>query len=176
VRNAPACDIAPMDFDLRNRAAYFFTLSLEEEFHGALTEQIDTLRLAFKAGRDRYPFTMLGGVVLPDHLHCILSLSSADSSREKRWQFIKSIFERVVGRGRSVWTPECEERRIETDAQAEREVDAIHADPVRHGLARLPARWPYSSFHAYVAQGLRPIYWCPEADQPDALRFGRRAA
>ena len=169
-----------MDTDSRNRttpAQYFFTVALEERHCGALIEHVDTLRLAFRASRDRHPFAMTAGVVLPDHMHCILMLPAADTAGAARWRLIKGLFERVIDGGRGVWQPDLEERPVPDGAELSRQIDYIHTDPVRHGLAKLPKDWPYSSFHAYVAQGLRPVYWCGSTGDDDyALRFTRRAA
>ncbi|MDQ2963666.1 MAG: transposase [Pseudomonadota bacterium] len=168
-----------METELRQRAApaaSCFTLSLDENHRGALTDHVDTLRLAFRACRDRYPFTLTAGVILPDHMHCILTVSPDDTARAARWRLIKGLFERVVDGGRSAWKPDVEERLLPDDAELSRQIDYIHSDPVRHGLARLPRNWPYSSFHAYVAHGFRPMYWCGDMGNDDALRFARRAA
>jgi putative transposase len=176
---APACDIPWMDTDQRNRAApapYCFTVALEDHYYGALTEHVDTLRLAFRACRDRYPFAMTAGVILPDHMHCILTLSPGDTACDARWRLIKGLFEPAIDGGRGVWKPDFEERPLPDDAELSRQIDYIHTDPVRHGLAKLPRNWPFSSFHAYVAHGFRPMYWCGDMGNDDSLRFARRAA
>lgn len=162
--------------DTRCCAPYFFTVRLEDHRSESLIEHIDTLRLAFRACHDRYPFAMTAGVILPDHLHCILSLPSADASREARWRFIKQLFERVVDCGRDLWKPDFDERRLDDDAELSRQADKLHADPVRHGLVRFPRDWAYSSFHAYVAHGLRPAYWCADASDAAGSRFAKQAA
>ena len=38
-------------------------------------------------------------------------------------------------------------------------VEYIHYNPVRHGLARSPKDWEFSSFHRYVREGLYDIGW-----------------
>jgi putative transposase len=161
-----------MDTDHCGRAAcsYFFTVRLEDHRCESLIEHVDALCLAFKACRDRYPFAMTAGVILPDHLHCVLSLPSAGVSRDAQWRLIKSLFESTVDCGRDLWKPDFDERRIEDDLELSWQVDNIHADPVRHGLVRSPIDWPYSSFHAYVAHGLRPVYWRADDRAPSPAR------
>lgn len=156
--------------------AYFFTVTLEAHHSGALIEHADTLHLAFRACRDRYPFVMTAGVVLPDHMHCILTLPAGDGFRAARWRLIQGLFERVIDGRRGIWQREVEEDPISDDAELRRRVDDIHADPVRHGLVRLPKDWPYSSLHAYVRHGLRPLYWCADDIDIAGMRFARRAA
>jgi putative transposase len=157
-------------------AAYCFTVVLLEEWYGALTEHVDTLRLAFRACRDRYPFTMSAGVVLPDHLHCILTFPPSDTSRGARWRLIKGLFERVCGGGREMWAAGHDEHPLAGEAEIARESDRIHADPVHHRLVRRPKDWPYSSFHAYVAHGLRQPYWCEQIEEGNEFRRTRWAA
>jgi putative transposase len=135
---------------------HFVTAALAEGAPGALTDHIDTLQLAWRACRDRYPFTMTAGVILPDHLHCILALPAKDPHRAARWSLLQELFQHVVtGRSAGISL----EARPLADAEIEREVDFIHADPVRHGHVRTPRKWPYSSLHAYIASGLRALYW-----------------
>ena len=136
---------------------HFFTAALDDGAPGALTDHVDTLQLAWRACRDRYPFTMTAGVILPDHLHAIVALPARDPHRAARWCLLQELFQHVVT-GRSAGIS-LEERPLAGQAEIERQVDFIHADPVRHGLARTPRKWPYSSLHAYIAGGLRPLYW-----------------
>jgi putative transposase len=166
-----------MEADRRHDASttYLFTVALADDHYGALTEHVDTLRLAFRACRDRYAFNMTAGVILPDHLHCILTLSPDDALHGARWRLIKGLFERVLRCGQEIWKPGHEERRVADEAELASQINRIHSDPVRHGLVRCPRDWPYSSFHAYVAHGLRPAYWHEDADDRDH-RFVRRAA
>ena len=137
---------------------HFFTAALADEYSSALTEHTDTLRLAFRACRDRYPFIMTAGVILPDHLHCILALPACDAARSARWRLIQALFERVTGGGQGQWRS-FEDHAIADAAELDRRIDYIHSDPVRHGFVRTPRKWPYSSLHAYISHGLRPLYW-----------------
>jgi REP-associated tyrosine transposase len=150
-----------MDTDRGNlpgQTQRFFTATLEDECSSALTEHVDTLRLAFRACRDRYPFTLTAGVILPDHLHCILALPAGDTAGTARWRLLQGLFERVMGGGRGLWRA-FEEQTLRDEAELQGCIDYIHADPVRHRLVRSPRKWPFSSLHAYVYHGLRPVYW-----------------
>ncbi len=42
---------------------------------------------------------------------------------------------------------------------AERHVDYIHWNPVKHGYVRSPADWPCSSFHDYLRRRLYQDGW-----------------
>ena len=149
---------------------HFFTAALAAHSVSALTEHVDTLLLAFRACRDRYPFTMTAGVILPDHLHCILALPTEDTARSARWRLIQGLLERVIGGGRERWRG-FEEQAITDESDLQRRIDYIHCDPVRHGIVRTPRKWPYSSLHAYISHGLRPLYWTGDLVGSYAARY-----
>jgi len=150
---------------------HFVTAVLDDGAPGSLIDHVDTLQLAWRACRDRYPFDMTAGVILPDHLHCIVAVPAKDPHRTGRWGLLQELFQHVVT-GRSAGIS-LEERPLRDGAELEREIDFIHADPVRHGLARTSRKWPYSSLRAYIAGGLRPLYW--SGDVAGEYDPGRRA-
>ena len=38
-------------------------------------------------------------------------------------------------------------------------MDDVHINPLKHGLAKRMADWPYSTFHRLVAQDVYPQDW-----------------
>jgi putative transposase len=56
-------------------ATWFFTVNLaERRGNRLLVDHIDNLRESFVRVKKNYPFVIEAIVVLPEHLHCILSL------------------------------------------------------------------------------------------------------
>jgi len=53
---------------------FFFTVNLADRRLRLLTENVETLRLAFRETHRRHPFTIDAVVVLPDHLHAVWTL------------------------------------------------------------------------------------------------------
>ena len=49
-------------------------------------------------------------------------------------------------------------------------MDYVHINPVKHGLVRRVADWPYSTFHRLVSQGIYPPEWAG-SDGADALGY-----
>ena len=45
---------------------------------------------------------------------------------------------------------------VRDEDDLDRHVDYIHYNPVKHGLARCPHAWPYSSFHRFAREGHTP--------------------
>jgi putative transposase len=61
----------------RNRIAggkFFFTLTLADRRSTALVDHANALRAAFRVTRQERPFAIDAIVILPNHLHAILSL------------------------------------------------------------------------------------------------------
>jgi putative transposase len=79
----------------RNRiegGTFFFTLALADRRSKALVDHVGALRAAFRATRQERPFTIDALVVLPDHLHSILTLPPGDADFAGRWRRIKGNF------------------------------------------------------------------------------------
>lgn len=43
-------------------------------------------------------------------------------------------------------------------------MDYIHYNPVKHGYARSPQEWPYSSIHQWAKRGAYPVDWAKPVD------------
>jgi putative transposase len=76
--------------------SYFFTLVLQDRRSNLLIRRINELRQAFKQVMERYPFIIDGVVVMPDHLHMIMTLPADDANYSQRLGFIKSGFSRQI--------------------------------------------------------------------------------
>jgi putative transposase len=171
----------------RNRiegGKFFFTLTLADRKSALLVEHIDDLRLAFRVARQERPFTVDAIVVLPDHLHAMLTLPEGDDDFPGRWRRIKGDFsKRVLRRGVDVkrhangelalWQRRYWEHTIRDDSDFARHADYIHYNPVKHRLVPRVRDWPHSSFHRYVREGILPLDWAGDARE-NSLRFGER--
>ncbi len=171
----------------RNRVeggTFFFTLTLADRQSSALVDHVGELRAAFRVTKRERPFILDAIVVLPDHLHAILTLPVDDADFPGRWRRIKGYFSsRLLQRGEviqrhvngdlALWQRRYWEHTIRDDNDYTRHVDYIHYNPVKHGLVRRASDWPHSSFHAYVRRGLLPADWAGEADV-GARGFGER--
>jgi putative transposase len=52
---------------------FFFSVTLADRRSSALVDHVGLLRAAFRQTRDRNPFVVEAIVILPDHLHAILT-------------------------------------------------------------------------------------------------------
>ena len=164
---------------------YFFTVTLANRQSTTLVDHVDALRTAFRATKATAPFGIDAIVILPDHLHAILTLPENDADYPNRWRCIKAHFtSAVIAAGPSPFVPDAKgeyriwqrrywEHTIRDEDDFARHVDYIHINPVKHGLVTCVADWPHSSFHRYVRNGDLPKDW--SATVPlDTKGFGER--
>ena len=151
---------------------YFFTVNLlERQSNNLLVRNIGLLREVVRKVRSNHQFEIHGWVVLPDHIHCIMSLPNGDSDFALRWRLIKSGFskqlpknERLsksrIKRGeRGIWQRRYWEHMIRDQSDFNAHMDYIHINPVKHGFVSQVRDWPYSTFHKLVEQGVYNLDW-----------------
>ena len=147
---------------------YYFTVSASERLWlFREPRHVAALCDALRAVRACDPFETLALAVMPDHLHCIWRLPHGDANFSVRWEWIKKRTARAFGLeapGRSVWRPRFWEHLIRDQSELDRHVDYIHFNPVKHGLARTPGEWRYSTFRQHVARGRYAADWAPAPD------------
>lgn len=165
---------------------YFFTLNLlQRGRNDLLLRHIDPLRTTVARVRAKYPFHIHGWVVLPDHIHCVISLPPGDSDYPLRWRLIKAGFSRAIPelhdtalsssrekRGeRGIWQRRYWEHLIRDGRDFAAHMDYVHINPLKHRLVDRVADWPYSTFHRLTAQGVYAPNWAGSS-LADSLDYG----
>ncbi|MGH6671154.1 MAG: REP-associated tyrosine transposase [Xanthobacteraceae bacterium] len=164
---------------------FFITATLLDRRSRVLVDRMGALRTAIRLTRRRHPFGVDAIVVLPDHLHMIMTLPDGDADFSIRWSLIKRRFTGAVTSAgmqlprhangeAALWQRRFWEHTIRDDRDFERHVDYIHFNPVKHGLVRRVCEWPRSSFHRYVRLGVLPRDWAGESRQVRG-DFGERS-
>jgi putative transposase len=164
---------------------YFFTVNLSRrDGNDLLVRQIEVLRNVIREVRDSHRFDIHAWAVLPDHMHCLISLPEHDVDFAVRWRLIKSGFSKAIPnqewrsesrlrRGeRGIWQRRYWEHLIRDEDDYSAHMDYVHINPVKHGLVDRVADWPYSTFHRLVQEGVYPTDWAGSAkadglDYPD---------
>lgn len=80
---------SPTDFP---EEGYFFTISLLERRADLLVRHIESLREAVKCTRAGRPFHIDAWVVLPDHMHCVITLPRGDDHFSNRIKAMRIRF------------------------------------------------------------------------------------
>jgi len=151
---------------------YFFTVNLLDRNKSLLVEHIDLLRESIRFVKSQKPFYIDAWVVLPDHLHAVLTLPDDDVDYSSRWREIKKRFSKSLPKTkfltqtrkrkneRGIWQRRFWEHTIRDDNDYWHHVNYVHFNPLKHGLVSQVADWPYSSFHRAVKQGIYTNNWC----------------
>jgi putative transposase len=156
---------------------YFFTLVTSRRIPLFLRpEARRVLHEAMVRVRTSRRFVLEAGVLLPDHLHLLLTLPPGDADFATRIMLVKKRFSemaknrmglseapdtrRAERRGEAgFWQRRYWEHSIRNDADFRHHLDYMMFNPVKHGLVQRVADWPYSSFHRLVRQGVYPSNW-----------------
>jgi putative transposase len=165
---------------------YFFTLNLADRKKTLLTDEIDNLRATINSVKKNHPFQINALVILPEHLHALLTLPLNDNNYSTRWGLIKSTFSRQLPAGekinksrqtngeRGIWQRRFWEHLIRDEQDYENHVNYIHYNPVKHQLVEHATEWPYSTIHDYIAKGLLSSNWGSHIDDTRNINLGER--
>ncbi len=160
--------------DRTEGATYFFTLNLLNRQSDLLIHHIDLFRIAYRKTQQAMPFTLDAMVVLPEHLHILMTLPEGDHDYPKRISCLKGLFSRQIPRSecvnesrahkreRAIWQRRYWEHRIRDEIDFQRHVDYIHYNPVKHGHVKHVEEWQYSTFHQYTREGIYAIDWASD--------------
>ena len=164
---------------------YFFTVNLADRNKTLLVDRMEILRHVINQVKKQHPFKLDAMVVLPDHLHAIMTLPENDNNYPTRWRLIKAGFSRQIPgherisearkrKGeRGIWQRRYWEHLIRSDSDYEKHVDYIHYNPVKHKYVSQAAQWPYSTIHDFIGKGLLDPSWgCGELS--DEIDYGER--
>jgi REP-associated tyrosine transposase len=144
-----------------------------ESFRSMLHSTIDRCRKL-------HPFIMNAVVLLPDHLHMLITLPDGDADFSTRLANIKAGFtrryvaasgaeqdrsdSRIRQRVRGVWLKRFWEHAIRDADDLRNHFDYIHFNPVKHAYAKCPHGWPHSSFHRFVSEDRYARNWCCQCE------------
>ena len=153
-------------------ATYFFTLNAADRQGRILVDHVKELGQSLRRVQARHPFKLDAIVVLPEHLHMLMTLPREDADFAARIMLIKQAFSRQIPaageqcnrsrirRGeRGVWQRRYWEHLIRDDEDFVRHTDYIHFNPVKHGWVTHAADWPHSSIHRFIRRGLVDASW-----------------
>ena len=165
---------------------YFFTLVTYRRrrlFTSSLARQL--LRDAIRHCRQHRPFEIDAIVLIPDHMHIMMTLPPGDRDYPMRWNHIKRRFtmqwRRAGGkaaditaaqardRHQGVWQPRYWEHTIRDEDDFANHFDYTHFNPVKHGYVDCPQEWPWSSFHRYAKLGVYDRNWACQQRQRQTM-------
>jgi putative transposase len=106
--------------------------------------------------RARYAFSVIAYVVMPTHVHLLLS-EPESSPLSTAVQVFKQRFSRTRVLEEQVWERRYYDFNIFSGRKLAEKVHYIHMNPVHAGLAATPADWAWSSYRAHVFGESGPV-------------------
>ena len=157
--------------DKTKGGCYFLTFNLANRNSQLLLTHIDAFREAYAKTAQNHQFQLDAMVVLPDHVHMLITLPSNSADYSIIVASIKSQFSRQIKkdtattesqqakRERGIWQRRFWEHRIRDDLDFQQHIDYIHYNPVKHGYVVKAQDWQYSTLNKLVTKGIYPIDW-----------------
>ena len=115
-----------------------------------LMTHIDALREAVRKAKLKHPFRIAGWVVLPEHMHLMMTLPPDDADLSNRLKVIKIRFNHAVPANerrsdvraangeRGIWQRRFWKHAIRDERDFEKHFDYQHVNPVKHGHVARP--------------------------------------
>ncbi len=126
--------------------------------------------------RGRYGFALVGYVLVPDHVHLLISESGSIRPAKIIQVFKQRLSRRMRGRKRArkgqlalrfpetdgmlrrFWQRRYYDFNVYSRAKLQEKLHYMHANPVKGKLAQHPGDWPWSSWcYCYRGEGLLKI-------------------
>jgi putative transposase len=103
--------------------------------------------------RERYEFSLVGYVVMPNHVHLLISESVKDTPSVVL-KVLKQRVSRDLRRSSGVnlprfWQPRFYDFSIWSEKKVREKLDYMHANPITKKLVEHPKDWPWSSWSFY---------------------------
>ena len=163
--------------------SYFLTLVTHERIP-LLIEHIDLLRYAVKLSKEKYDYELDAIVILPDHIHMIVTPQTATDYpkiithikrsfvygvNEKRKQDAQNQLSssKYTRQHSGIWQERYYEHTIRDEKDFKTRLDYIHFNPVKHHYVEAAKEWKYSSFNKFVRLGEYDVLWCDFENEID---------
>ena len=114
----------------------------------ATPESRDIFLKALENTRLRSDADIYGYVVMPEHVHILIS-EPRDQSLAAAIQGLKQAVSHYLGNG-PLWIPRYYDFNVISDFKRIEKLRYMHRNPVHRGLVKDPGDWPWSSFHQYA--------------------------
>jgi putative transposase len=112
----------------------------------------DIFEQTFEQTRQWYGFYVSGYVVMPEHVHLLMS----EPERANLSVALQMLKQNVARRLRSpegglLWLPRYYDFNVWSEAKLVEKLRYMHRNPVKRGLVRSPEDWAWSSFRHYLS-------------------------
>ncbi|MFT4112720.1 REP-associated tyrosine transposase [Silvibacterium sp.] len=116
----------------------------------ASEEAASTFESALERIRIRFDLSVYGYVVMPEHVHLLLSEPGTGTLADALKSLKQGVARRRIGEAEHFWQKLYYDFNVRNEAQFLEKLRYIHRNPVRRGLCERPDDWPWSSFRHYA--------------------------
>lgn len=110
-------------------------------------------RRAFEAALERvrrtYRLSVYGYVIMPEHVHLLLSEPERQTLAEALKSLKQGVARRLIGEAEAFWQKRYYDFNVYTSKKFVEKLRYIHRNPVSRGLCQRPEDWEWSSFLHY---------------------------
>jgi len=116
----------------------------------------DLFPIGIESMRRQFQMFVYGYVVMPEHVHLLVSEPESCGTLADAMHFLKlSFVKRLRAAGYKLelgpfWQKRYYDRNIRNTGEFAAKLDYMHANPVKRGLVRRPEDWKWSSFRHYA--------------------------
>jgi putative transposase len=132
---------------------HFITFSCYQRRPGFTSPEIyDLFVECLEAMRRRYTMCIYGYIVMPEHVHLLISEPESGTVAEAL-HFLKLSFAKRLRSGRRnpapFWQKRYYDRNVRDADEFRVKLRYLHRNPVKRGLVSFPEDWKWSSFRHY---------------------------
>ena len=137
---------------------HFVTFSCyRREAHFATPASKDTFLDSLELTRRRYRFEVLGYVVMPEHVHLLVSEPrDYEVPLSKALQALKISVSRRLS-ARPFWQRRYYDFNVFSHNKRVEKLKYMHRNPVKRGLVERPDEWHWSSYRHYLLEEASPV-------------------
>lgn len=157
-------------------ALHFVTFSCHKRKPLLVPDRRGLLVTVLEEMRTRYRFVVVGYVVMPEHMHLLMSESEkANPStviQAIKLSFVRKLakdgcpisragYAREVGtltsQSKHFWMKRFYDFNVWSESKISEKIHYMHQNPVTRGLVERPEDWKWSSFRAYADGEISPV-------------------
>jgi len=110
-----------------------------------------TFELALERIRRKYQLRVYGYVVMPEHVHVLLSEPERSSLAQAIKSLKQGVSRRLIGVGdKAFWQQRYYDHNVRSYDSFAGKLRYIHRNPMKRGLCEKPEDWEWSSFRHYA--------------------------
>ncbi len=106
--------------------------------------------LALEQARRQYDFYVVGYVVMPEHVHLLVSEPERGTLARALQAMKQSVARRLIARNEHFWQARYYDFKVWTRKKRIEKLRYMHRNPVKRGLVEKPEDWLWSSFRHYM--------------------------